>query len=117
MRLVLRRQYRLVGENIVEIRRAHGAGKAEIADLQRCRPAGEDAGALVERVPFEVDGDLDAAVACQPADVAVGQAAHVMEMVETFYQPLPHRILAVRPQGKGKELKTRPVMLPEQKTA
>ena len=58
-RLVLERSNDLVGDDVVDERRAHGAGIAEIAHLDGRRTIGQDAGPRILGVALQIDRDVD----------------------------------------------------------
>ncbi len=79
-----------VGQDVVDIISAHGAGKAEIADLDRRRTACEDSSPRTFGETHQIDGDIDLRVLYQPCHFRVALVADVMEVFESCAQPRAH---------------------------
>ena len=85
--LLVRRQHHSVGQNIVDEVDAHGGGKSEIADLDRCRPVGQYRRARLLGVALEIDGDVDVESAQELRRLPVAAQTDIVEPIKCFDEP------------------------------
>src|SRR5262249_39502644 len=79
----------VVGQEVIDGCCADSSRIDEISDLKRRSAMGKDAGAGSDVIAFEIDGDVDFAIAHKLRDLAIGLVAHVDEVLECTLQPLP----------------------------
>ena len=103
-----------VGEDVIHEIRAHGAGKAEIIDLDGRRAAGENIRTGILGVAHQVDGDVDAHFARQRRDTRLVHGPHVVETIRGIDGAAAHLVLDIRAEGEEVNLETAFVMFFEQ---
>ena len=114
MRLLIERQHRPVGQNIVDEIDRHGGGESEIADLNRRRTIGQNPGPRLLGMTLQVDCDVDLEIAQKLRYVAVAAQHHVMKPIERFDQPGADVAAVVGTVGDAVHLKAAAVMQLEQ---
>src|SRR6516162_214804 len=79
--LLIERQYRPVGDDVIDELSPHGRGITEI-HLDGCWPGGEDAGAAILDIAVDIDGYVDLQFAQQPGRSRVRPRGDVVKSVE-----------------------------------
>ena len=79
------RDYRPVGDDVVDIGRAHRAGIAHVVDLNGSGPPRQDIEPVVGREAHQVDGDIDLTAAQELGDLLIGIARNIDEMLECVF--------------------------------
>ena len=109
MRLVLGRDHRGVGNDVVHTGAAQCAGVAQVTDLHRRAALCKQLRAAVLRVALQVDGDVQLPLACLGDDAVRAPVFHVHEPIEALRHTLGHRIAFDRTEGTP--VKLEPVMI------
>ena len=109
--LVLGRNDDVVGDEIVVVRRAHGAGIAEPVDVHRRGPAGEHLGARILGVAVEIDQDVDAVGRDLRRRLIVGHAGDVGPVIDAGLGAGLRRVGPVDPAVIGEDLEVLAVVL------
>ena len=89
-RLLVERQHRLVGEDVVHVLGAGRSRISEIVDLDRSRPTGENARPKTFGQAVQIDGDMHLPIVQQLGDVAIGVGCDVVEPVERLDDACPN---------------------------
>jgi len=93
-----------VGNHIIHVLGAHGAGIAEVVDLDRSTSLGKDARPCIRGVALQVDGNVDAQLSGAARNLTVALVPDIDEFVKSRSHPLAHFILFVRTEGKPVQL-------------
>ena len=109
-RLLVERQNGRIGKDVVVEAGSERAGKADIVDLDRCRPGGEDPGARIRRIAAAVDRNVDLQVVQERGNLAVTFPSHIVKLIECANQPGADFAVIVRAERKAQDLESRPVM-------
>ena len=84
------RNHNPVDDDVIHIRRADCAGKAQVIDLHRRGPLREHAHAMFAEPAIEVDQNVDAGGADFFGRFGIAQRADVDPMVKSLFQPCAH---------------------------
>ena len=76
-----------VCENVIEVRRAHRAGKAEIVHLDRCRPPHENTWTGICGEAHQIDQNIDLRIPNRFGDLVVAPITGVDEMLKRRLHP------------------------------
>ncbi len=93
-----------IGDNVIHERRAHGAGEAEVIDLQRAWPQREDVDAFAADITIEIDQDVDFALADGLCRGRIGLPRYIRDRIESGGKPLPHGTVVVDATVEGVNL-------------
>src|SRR5262249_54980520 len=114
VRLLLHRNDDPIGDDIVDVVGARGAGEAEIRDLNRGGTHGENSDPRARCVTVQIDEDPDFTLGHELRDVRITAIMHVNELVERRLQPASERAAVVRAERYREDLESRAVMKLEQ---
>ena len=105
-----RRDHR-VADQVVDVRRAGAAGKAQPGHLQRRRPRGQHRQRCVVGGALQVDQDVDAEFAHAPGHLRMALPAQFLEMLDRRHHAAAQRAAIVGAGGQREDLEGLAVVL------
>ena len=105
------RNYDVVSDQVIDVRRAHCAWITEITDLQWCGTLREDSCSAVFRVAFEIDGDVDFHPAQQRGDLGITVFADIDELFECAFDAGAQIAAVVRPVRNRDRVETAAIVV------
>ena len=104
----------MIGDHVVDKRRAHRARKSEIADLYGSCTAREYVWTAILRVTRQIDSDVDFQCTRPRHNLGIGHRGDIVKLIEGRREPPAHRIIARASEGKPDHLESVAVMSLEQ---
>jgi hypothetical protein len=111
---LLGRHDEAVGEDVVDVIGAGGAGMAEPACLGRCRPPRQDARVAVVGETRQIDDDTDLQLANELRRLEIALPLDIDETVERTFEAGSHLAPVVGAQGYGGSRKPRAIVALDQ---
>src|SRR5262249_19543409 len=99
-----------VRDDVIDEVRTRRRRKAYMADLDRRGALREDSDPGTLGMALQVNRDMDAELADELGDVAVGASGHIEEAVEGAVQTRPHRTAVVRAKRNPDPLEVRAIV-------
>ncbi len=99
-----------IGNDIIDVGRAHRSGKPEIIDLDGCGSKRKHVRPFGTEIAVQADEDVDFQFSYCASDFAIGSARHVVKCVERLFQASPHRALVLWSHRKAVDLEFLPIM-------
>src|SRR5215831_12516055 len=93
-----------VGEDVVDVICAHGAGKTEMVHLHGCRSPGKDPCPCSFREAHQVNGNIDFHTSHHSGDVRIAFVANVDEMLKCRLESGAHLAPVVTAKGERDRL-------------